>query len=133
MLNELLPNGMRGVVVAALMAAIISSLDAAMNSISTLVVSDFVVPWWPNTSERMRVLLGRVAIVVGTVLGMGAAYLVHRTEGGVFKYFQTLGAYLFLPFTPALIFGILSKRVTAAGAGWSVIVGTCIISCADGG
>lgn len=126
MLNELLPNGLRGVVVAALMAAIISSLDAAMNSISTLVVADFVVPWWPQTSERMRVLLGRIAILVGTALGMGAAYLVHRTEGGVFKYFQTLGAYLFLPFTPALIFGILSKRVTAAGAGVSVLVGTCI-------
>ncbi len=126
MLNNLLPSGLRGMVVAALMAAIISSLDGAMNSMSTLVVADFVVPWRPNTSERVRVLLGRVTIAVGTVLGMGAAYLVYRTEEGIFKYFQTLGAYLFLPFTPALIFGILSKRITAAGAGWSVLVGTCI-------
>ena len=53
---------------------------------------------------------------------------MYATPGGVFKYFQTLGAYLFLPFTPALIFGILSKKVTTKGAAVSVFIGTIITS-----
>ena len=66
MLNEMLPSGLRSLVLAALMAAIISSLDSAMNSISTLVVCDFITPFKPHISERMRVLLGRAAILGGT-------------------------------------------------------------------
>ena len=123
LLNDLLPSGIRGMVLAALLAALISSLDSVMNAVSTMVVRDFVVRWRPNTSERSQVFLGRMAILVATVLGIGAAYLVYQTPEGLYKYLQTISIYLVMPIAPAIILGIMSKRVTMAGAVASVGVG----------
>ena len=127
LLNQLLPSGLRGLVLAALVAAIISSLDSVLNSISTITVRDFGLNFWPDMSEKMQVLWGRVSIFVCTGLGIGAAYLVYRTPGGVYRYFQTLGAITFMAVTPAILFGIMSRKVTTKGAMISVIIG-CVTS-----
>ena len=123
LLNDLMPSGLRGLVLSALLAALISSLDAVMNSISTLTVRDFVVRLRPKTSERAQVVIGRVAIMGGTILGIGAAYLVYITPEGLYKYLQTISIYLVMPVMPAIFFGILSKKVTFKGAIASVLVG----------
>jgi Na+/proline symporter len=122
-MNELLPNGVRGLVLAALVCALISALDATMNSVSTLFVRDFVVRYRPKTSERVQVSIGRWAIAVCTVAGVAAAYLVYKTPDGLYKYLQTISIYLVMPITPAIVFGILSKRVNMKGAVVSVAVG----------
>ena len=123
LLNELLPSGVRGLVLAALLGALVASLLAVMNSISTMVVRDFVLRVRPKTGERPQIFLGRIAIVVAMALGIAAAYLVYRTPDGLYKYLQTISIYLVMPVTPAIIFGILSRRVTLAGAITSVLVG----------
>jgi SSS family solute:Na+ symporter len=124
LLNELLPTGVRGLVLAALFASLISSTLAVMNSVSTLAVRDFVLHFRPRTSERSQVLLGRVAIAAAALLGIMAAYAVYKTPEGLYKYLQTISLYLELPVAPAIVFGILSKRVTATGALASVLVGS---------
>jgi len=126
LLNNFCPRGVRGLVLGALLAAMISSLLAMMNSISTMAVRDFVVRFRPRTSERLQVLLGRSAIVVATVLGVSAAYLVYKTPGGLYKYLQTISIYLVMPITPAIVFGIISKRVNVVGASASVLTGAAI-------
>jgi SSS family solute:Na+ symporter len=123
LINNLLPTGLRGLVLASLMAALITSLIAVLNSVSTLVVRDFVVKFSPGITERRQVLAGRIVILLVTVLGMGAAYLVYRSEEGIYKYLQTITAYLILPVFPAIFFGIVSKRVTMRAAVVSVVVG----------
>jgi SSS family solute:Na+ symporter len=123
LLNELLPSGLRGLLLASLLAAMISSLLAVMNSISTLVVRDFVLHFRPRTGERTQVAVGRLAILIGAVTGIGAAYLVYRTPDGLYKYLQTISVYLVMPITPAIAFGIMSRRVTLKGAAVSVLVG----------
>jgi SSS family solute:Na+ symporter len=123
LLNDLMPTGLRGLVLSALLAALISSLDAVMNSISTMTVRDFVVRLRPKTSEGAQVVIGRVAIMIGTILGIGAAYLVYITPEGLYKYLQTISIYLVMPVMPAIFFGILSKKVTFKGAIASVGVG----------
>ena len=123
LLNDLLPEGIRGMVLAALLAALISSLDSAMNAVSTMVVRDFVLRWRPNTSEKSQVFLGRISILAATALSIGAAYLVYKTPEGIYKYLQTISIYLVMPVTPAIVLGILSKRVTLAGAVTSVCAG----------
>lgn len=128
LLNELLPTGIRGLVLAALLASLISSTLSVMNSVSTLTVRDFILHFRPSTSERAQVLLGRLVIVVATLLGVMAAYAVYRTPDGLYKYLQTVSIYLTMPVAPAIIFGILSKRVTAKGALASVIVGCALAS-----
>jgi SSS family solute:Na+ symporter len=124
LMNELLPTGVRGLVLAALVCALISSLDATMNSVSTLFVRDFVLRFRPRTSERMQVFIGRWAIAVCTLAAVAAAYLVYKTPGGLYKYLQTISVYLVMPITPAIVFGILSKRVNMIGAVASVAVGS---------
>jgi solute:Na+ symporter, SSS family len=123
LLNQLLPSGVRGLVLASLVAALITSLIAVLNSVSTLVVRDFVVEFRPKTSEKRQVLIGRFVIFIVVLFGIGAAYLVYKNEEGLYKYLQTISAYLVIPVFPAIFFGIVSKRVTMKGATVSVIAG----------
>jgi SSS family solute:Na+ symporter len=123
LLNKLLPTGLRGLLLASLMAALVTSLIAVLNSVSTLVVRDFVVEFRPDINEKRQVLLGRYIIILVTLLGFGAAYLVYKNEEGLYKYLQTITAYLVIPVFPAIFFGIVSKKVTLKGAAVSVLVG----------
>ena len=123
LLNNLLPAGLRGLLMASLLAALITSLIGVLNSVSTLVVRDFVVEFKPATDEKKQVSLGRLVIVAVTLLGIGAAYMVYKNEEGLYKYLQTISAYLVVPVFPAIFFGILSRKVTLKGAYASVFVG----------
>ncbi len=122
-LNNLLPDGVRGYVLSALVGTIISALIAVMNSVATMTVRDFILHFRPRTSERAQVFLGRLAILVAAVLGTGAAYMVHKQPEGIYKYLLTVSVYLIMPLAPAIVFGIMSKRVTFAGAAASVLIG----------
>lgn len=123
LLNNLLPSGLRGLLLASLMAALVTSLIAVLNSVSTLVVRDFIVEFNPNIPEKKQVTLGRYIILIVTFLGIGAAYLVYKNEEGLYKYLQTITAYLVIPVFPAIFFGIVSKKVTLKGAAVSVVIG----------
>jgi SSS family solute:Na+ symporter len=123
LLNKLLPAGLRGLLMASLLAALITSLIGVLNSVSTLVVRDFIVEFKPDFPERKQVSIGRVVILIVTVLGIGAAYMVYKNEEGLYKYLQTISAYLVIPVFPAIFFGIISKKVTLKGAIVSVIIG----------
>ncbi len=122
-LNNLLPDGVRGYVLSALVGAIISALIAVMNSISTMTVRDFALHFRPDLSERAQIYLGRIAILAAAALGIGGAYLVQRQPEGIYKYLITVSVYLVMPIAPAIVFGIMSKSVTFAGAAASVLVG----------
>jgi SSS family solute:Na+ symporter len=123
LLNNLLPEGIRGLVLSSLVAALITSLIAVLNSVSTLIVKDFVVEFRPHISDKKQVLIGRIVILLVTFLGIGAAYIVYKNEEGLYKYLQTITAYLVLPVFPAIFFGIVSKKVTLTAAKVSVITG----------
>lgn len=123
LLDRFCTSGVRGLVLAALLAAMVSSLLAMMNSISTLCVRDFVLRLRPKTTERAQIFAGRMAILGATGLGILAAYLVFLTPEGLYKYLQTISIYLVMPITPAIVFGILSRRVNVPGAAASVLVG----------
>lgn len=123
LLNELLPNGIRGLVLAALVSALIGSSLSVMNSVSTLVVKDFLLSRSKPATERVQVF-GRAAILACTPLAIAASYLIYTTPDGLYKYLQTISIYLTMPLTPLIFFGILSKRVTFQGAVASVLVGS---------
>jgi solute:Na+ symporter, SSS family len=126
LLNDLIPMGIRGLVLAALISALIGSSLSVMNSVATLVVRDFLLHVNTKFSERKQVWMGRVAIVVATPLAICGAYLIYTTPDGLYRYLQAISLYLVMPITPAIFFGILSKRVTFQGAVASVIAGSAI-------
>jgi SSS family solute:Na+ symporter len=94
-----------------------------MNSVSTMAVRDFMLHFRPQMSHRAQIYLGRLVILAAAGLGTGAAYVVYSQPEGIYKYLQTISVYLVMPMTPAIIFGITSKRVTFAGATASVFAG----------
>jgi len=126
LLDRLLPSGLRGLLMASLLAALITSLIGVLNSVSTLVVRDFIVEFRPDFPEKKQVSYGRLVIILITLLGIGAAYMVYKNEEGLYKYLQTISAYLVIPIFPAILFGIISKKVTLKAATVSVIVGVII-------
>ena len=67
MLNNLLPSGLRGLVLSALLAALISSILAVMNSVSTMLVRDFILYFKPSMGERVQVYLGRLMVFVAAM------------------------------------------------------------------
>ncbi len=128
LLSDLLPTGVRGLVLAALICALIGSSLSVMNSISTLIVRDFLLGFRKDSPEKTQVLLGRAAILITTPLAVGAAYLIYTTPDGLYKYLQAVSIYLVMPVTPAIFFGIMSKRMTFQGAVASAITGTLFAS-----
>ncbi|HUX95626.1 MAG TPA: sodium/solute symporter [Bacteroidales bacterium] len=126
LLDRFLPSGLRGLLMASLLAALITSLIGVLNSVSTLVVRDFITEFRPGFNEKKQVFYGRIVILFMTLLGIGAAYLVYKNEEGLFKYLQTISAYLVIPIFPAIFFGIISKKVTLKAAAVSVIIGVII-------
>jgi solute:Na+ symporter, SSS family len=76
----------------------------------------------------MQVLLGRATILVSTPLAVAAAYLIYTTPDGLYKYLQAVSIYLVMPVTPAIFFGIVSKRMTFQGAVASAMAGTLLAS-----
>ncbi len=128
MMEKFLPAGLRGLLLASLMAALITSLIAVLNSVSTLIVRDFIVEFRPDIREKKQVTLGRYFIMIVTLLGIGAAYLVYKSEEGLYKYLQTISAYLVIPVFPAIFFGVVSKKVTLKGATASVLAGIILAS-----
>jgi solute:Na+ symporter, SSS family len=128
LLNELLPAGVRGLVLAALICALIGSSLSVMNSLSTLVVRDFLLGFRKNASERMQVTMGRITILLSTPFAVAAAYLIYTTPDGLYKYLQAISIYLVMPVTPAIFFGIVSRRMTFHGAVASAVSGTLLAS-----
>ncbi len=123
LINNLLPPGLRGLVLVALLAALLSSLIAVLNSVSTMTVRDFILEYRPGTSDKSQVFIGRIVIFIATLFGLAAAYLVYKNDEGLYKYLQTISMYLVFPVFPAILFGIMSKKVTRTGALVSVIAG----------
>jgi SSS family solute:Na+ symporter len=93
---ELLPAGWRGLVVVALVAAILSSLDSALNAVATLVTMDFVAPLRPDWSQARLVRWGRGTTLVCIAISALYAPNIARFEN-LFGYFQSVLAYVTPP------------------------------------
>ncbi|MEO0744169.1 MAG: sodium:solute symporter [Pseudomonadota bacterium] len=118
---ELMPIGLRGLIMAALIAAIMSSLDSAMNSASTLVVKDFVEPIW-DVSEERQVWLGR--IVTGVVMVFGAIYAPSIAGfESLFSYFQSSLSYIIPTIVVVYILGLFIPWLNGNGAFWTIVLG----------
>lgn len=119
---DLMPIGIRGLIMAALIAAIMSSLDSALNSASTLVVKDFVQPLRPEIPEDRLVSLGK--IVTGLVMVFGAIYspFIGGFES-LFSYFQSSLSYIIPTIVVVYILGIFVPWLNGTGAFWTIISG----------
>ncbi len=115
-LMSLAPSGVRGIIFAALVAAIVSSLGSMMNSIATIFTMDLYKPVRPATSEKTLVMIGRSAAFIAMVVAVIAARPLLQGADQAFQWLQEFTGF----FTPGVVtlfvLGMFWKRTTALGA-----------------
>ncbi len=121
--SYLLPVGIKGVVIASLLAALMSSLASCFNSTSTLFTMDFYKHFQPDAKEEKLVLVGRIATAVMVVLGVLSVPLITILSSQLFVYLQSVQAYISPPIAAVFVFGILWKRLNGNGAIYALITG----------
>jgi len=119
---KVLPIGIRGVVVAGLLAALMSSLAGAFNASAALFTIDFYSKLRPKAPEKQVVWVGRVATAVMVLIGL-AWIPVIKGGKGLYDYLQGVQAYLAPPIFVVFFLGVFSKRLNAKGCLWALIVG----------
>jgi SSS family solute:Na+ symporter len=119
----LLPVGLRGLVVAGLLAALMSSLSSVFNSTSTLVTLDVYKKLRPAASERRLVLVGQATTAL--LVGFGLLWIpfMKLISGQLYQYLQSVQAYISPPIAAVFLIGVLWQRVNANGAIAALITG----------
>lgn len=119
----LMPDGLRGVVVAGLLAALMSSLSAVFNSCSTLITWDVYKKLHPAASERRLVVIGQASTAILVGLGLLWIPLMKLISGQLYQYLQSVQAYISPPIAAVFLLGVLWRRVNASGAMAALIGG----------
>ncbi|MEX0599275.1 MAG: sodium:solute symporter [Rhodothermales bacterium] len=119
----LLPAGLRGLVVAGLLAALMSSLSSVFNSCSTLITWDIYKKMKPNATERRLVWVGRLATGALVVFGLLWIPFMQIISGRLYEYLQSVQAYIAPPIAAVFLVGILWRRINADGAITSLLLG----------
>jgi SSS family solute:Na+ symporter len=117
-----LPVGVRGIVVAGLLAALMSSLAGVFNASSTLFTMDFYSRLRPNVSQKQLVWMGRVA--TGVMVFIGLIWIpVIRGGRGLYDYLQGVQSYLAPPIFVVFFLGVFMKRLNSKGCLAALITG----------
>ena len=124
LVQTLLPVGFRGLVVAGMIAALMSSLASLFNSVSTLFTVDVYQKLKPDASERQMVFVGRTTTVVMTALGLlWLPIMKSIAGGGLYQYIQSVQSFLAPPIVAVFLTGLLWKRMNLRGAVWGLGLG----------
>lgn len=123
LMSNLLPSGLRGLVAAGLLAALMSSLASVFNSCSTLFTVDIYKKLRPNAPEKKLVRTGQIATVFVVIVGIIWIPIMANISGVLYEYLQSVQAYIAPPITAVFILGIFYKRINATGAFATLIMG----------
>lgn len=123
MVMKLLPNALIGFMMAAMVAALTSSLSGLLNSVATLFTMDFYVKWKPESSSQNRVVIGRVVSITVLVIAVLWAPQIGKRFGTLLKYYQEMLSIMAPPIVAAFILGIFWKRTNATGAFIGLVAG----------
>ncbi|HQA44133.1 MAG TPA: sodium:solute symporter [Phycisphaerae bacterium] len=122
LVQAILPPGVRGLVVAGLLAALMSSLAGAFNASSTLFTIDFYGKLRPRASQHELVWMGRIATAVLVLIALVWIPVV-RGQQGLYIYLQGVQSYLAPPIFAVFFLGVFMKRLNAAGCLSALVVG----------
>lgn len=123
LMSNLLPSGLRGLVAAGLLAALMSSLASVFNSCSTLFTVDVYKKLRPNTPEKKLVRTGQIATVFVVIIGIIWIPIMANISGVLYEYLQSVQSYIAPPITAVFLLGIFYKRINATGAFATLIMG----------
>jgi solute:Na+ symporter, SSS family len=122
MVSSVLPAGVRGLVVAGLLSALMSSLAGVFNACSTLFTMDLYKKFQPAASQHQLVWIGRVATAVMVLIGILWIPVI-RGQKGLYFYLQAVQGYLAPPIFVVFFLGVFSKRLNSKGCLSALVVG----------
>jgi SSS family solute:Na+ symporter len=122
MVERLLPPGLRGIVVAGLLSALMGSLAGVFNACSTLFTVDLYAKWRPGATQHQIVRTGRIATAVMVLVAIAWIPVIQGAEG-LYNYLQAVQSYLAPPIFVVFFFGVFFKRLNAQGCFWALVVG----------
>ncbi len=120
---RLLPAGVQGLMIAALLAALMSSLSSVFNSCSTLLTMDVYKKRHPDAAEQTLVRVGRVTTAVIVVVSILWIPFIQFMNSEIYQYLQSIQASLAAPITAVFLIGILWKGATARAALTTLVFG----------
>ncbi|NXH15026.1 SC5A1 protein, partial [Bucco capensis] len=124
MVVELMPNGLRGLMLSVMLASLMSSLTSIFNSASTLFTMDIYTKFRSRPSEKELMLAGRAFMLL--LIGISIAWVpvVQEAQSGqLFDYIQSITSFLGPPISAVFLLGIFCKRVNEQGAFWGLMIG----------
>ncbi|HEY8165675.1 MAG TPA: sodium:solute symporter [Gemmatimonadaceae bacterium] len=116
LVTRLLPIGIKGLVLAGMLAALMSSLASAFNSVATLLTWDVYRKWKPNASEKRLVTVGRITTVVLVIVGLLWIPMMKYVSPQLYIYLQSVQAYIAPPIAACFLLGIMHPRLNGRGA-----------------
>jgi SSS family solute:Na+ symporter len=122
LVQHVLPQGLRGVVVAGLLAALMSSLSGVFNASSTLFTMDFYSKLRPGVSQHQLVWMGRAATICMVIIGLLWVPVIQGGRG-LYHYLQSVQGYLAPPIFVVFALGIFNRRLNSKGCLAALIVG----------
>jgi SSS family solute:Na+ symporter len=122
LVTHVLPVGVRGIVVAGLLAALMSALAGVFNASSSLFTMDFYSRFKPNASQEKLVRVGRIATVVMVIIGLLWIPVIQGARG-LYDYLQGIQAYLAPPIFVVFFFGVFMKRLNGPGCLATLVTG----------
>ncbi|KAJ0050565.1 hypothetical protein NL108_004840 [Boleophthalmus pectinirostris] len=127
---ELMPSGLKGLMIAVMMAALMSSLTSIFNSSSTLFTMDIWKKHRPAASEKELLLVGRIVTVILVVVSVvWIPILQSANSGQLYVYIQSVTSYLAPPVTAVFTLAVFWKRTNEQGAFWGLMVGLVVGVC----
>ncbi|XP_044514831.1 solute carrier family 5 member 4-like [Gracilinanus agilis] len=121
---ELMPNGLRGLMMSAMLASLMSSLTSIFNSASTLFTIDIYTKIRKQASERELLIAGRVFVIVLIALSIAWIPVVQAGQNGeLVQYVASISTYIGSPISAVFLLAIFCKRVNEQGAFWGLVFG----------
>ncbi|MBL7817739.1 MAG: sodium:solute symporter [Saprospiraceae bacterium] len=123
LLMQKMPSGLRGLVGAGLLAALMSSLASVFNSCSTLFTVDVYQKLYPETEQSKLLKVGRIATAIVVILGILWIPIMQNISGVLYEYLQSVQSYIAPPIAAVFLLGIFFKRINSQGAMATLLVG----------
>jgi len=127
LMTSVLPVGLRGLVAAGLMAALMSSLASVFNSCATLFTVDIYKKIQPQKSEKELIRVGQFATVIVVILGILWIPIMANISAVLYEYLQSVQSYIAPPITAVFLLGICFKRINSRGAMAALVSGLVIV------
>jgi len=123
MITHLLPTGVTGIMAAALLAALMSTVSGALNSIATLFSYDLYKRWLPETPDHKLVIIGRIVTFVAMVLAILWSPMISHFES-IFQGIVAVICYIAPPITAVFIWGVFWKKTSALASISTLVSGS---------